>query len=475
MEQYDVVVIGAGPAGYVAAIRAAQLGMKTACIEKWISKDGEPVLGGTCLNVGCIPSKALLESSDNYYKLKQNRMARHGIEVESFSLNVPEMIHRKDELVKQLTGGVEFLFKKNNVTWIKGHGKFKSATEIEVLAEDDRHEETTVKADHVIVATGSISRKLPNLEIDGEYIVDSASALDFKEVPPRMGVIGAGVIGLEMGSVWGRLGSDVVLLEAMSEFLFICDQQIATVALREFKKQDLDIRLGVRVRSAVIDAGEVKVEFEDKRGVIQRLVFDKLVVAVGRRPCTTGMDLVSAGLTLDENGFINVDETCMTDIPNIFAVGDVVRGPMLAHKGFEEGVMAAERIAGHMTNINHDTIPWVIYTSPEIAWVGKSEQRLRKLGVPFKTGVFPLKANGRALAIEEPHGLVKMLAHKETDEVLGVHILGPFASELIGEAVIAMEFHACAEDLARTVHAHPTVSEAIHEAALGIGDRTLHI
>jgi dihydrolipoamide dehydrogenase len=473
MDKYDVVVIGAGPAGYVAAIRASQLGRKVACIDNWINKDGKPALGGTCLNVGCIPSKALLDSSEHYYRAK-HELKDHGIQASAVELDVATMISRKDTIVKKLTGGIEHLFKKNNVTWIRGRGSFKSIHEINVTADEKGQENTTVYAENVIIATGSVPRAIPSLPLDNEFIVDSTGALEFAEVPERLGIIGAGVIGLEMGSVWNRCGSAVTVLEALDEFLAFTDEQIAKEALKEFKRQGLSINLGARVKEAKVKKGVVHVNYEDADGV-HEVEFDRLVVAVGRKPCTDQLNLDAIQLLVDESGYIDVDSFCRTNIPNIYAVGDVVRGPMLAHKGSEEGVMVAERIAGEHAHVNYETIPWVIYTWPEIAWVGETEKSLKAKEKEYKSGVFPLKANGRALAMNESVGLVKVIADTDTDEVLGVHIFAPFASELIAEAVMAMEYKASAEDIARTVHAHPTISEALHEASLAVDGRTLHI
>lgn len=474
MEHFDLVVIGAGPAGYVAAIRASQLGLKTACIDGWINKDNQPALGGTCLNVGCIPSKALLDSSEQYYRMVHH-IGSHGIEVGDIRLNIPAMIGRKDDIVKKLTGGIEGLFRKNKVTWLKGVGRLLPENRVEIQARHDGHQAGMVEAEHIIIATGSSPRDIPLLPIDGNRIVDSTGALAFDEVPPRLGIIGAGVIGLEMGSVWNRLGSEVTILEATQDFLFFADRQVADEAYQAFTKdQGLAVRLGARVRTAEVTDAGVTVSFDDAEGS-HTLDVDRLVVAVGRKPNTSELNADAVALYLDEGGYINVDEFCRTNLPNVYAVGDVVRGPMLAHKGSEEGVMVAERLAGHHTHVNYDTIPWVVYTSPEMAWVGRTEQQLEAESVAFKSGVFPLRANGRALAMEQQTGFVKVLADAATDEILGVHIVGVFASELIAEAVVAMEYKASAEDLARTVHAHPTISEALHEAALAVDGRPLHV
>jgi dihydrolipoamide dehydrogenase len=469
---YDVVVIGGGPAGYVAAIRCAQLGLETACVEKWINFKNEPALGGTCLNVGCIPSKTLLESSEQYHHLIEG-LDSHGIHVEGVRLELDQMMARKEDIVLQLTNGISALFKANGVEWLKGHGKLLAERQVEITARDGSVD--VVGADHVIIATGSRPIDIGAARVDNAegLIVDSTGALDFRVVPKTLGVIGAGVIGLELGSVWNRLGSKVVMLEAVEDFLALADQQIARDALRQFKKQGLDIRLGTRVTATEKTADGVKVHFKDKDGD-HEIAVDKLLVSVGRRPNTDNVAAPEAGLLFDEGGYIHVDDKCVTNLPGVYAVGDVVRGPMLAHKGSEEGIMVAENIAGQHGHLNYDAIPWVIYTNPEIAWVGKTEQALKTEGIPYKIGTFPFSANGRAKAMEAAAGMVKMLAHAETDTLLGCHIIGPFASELVQEAVLAMEFHASSEDLARTIHAHPTLYEAMHEAALSVHGRALH-
>jgi dihydrolipoamide dehydrogenase len=469
---YDVVVIGGGPAGYVAAIRCAQLGLETACVEKWINFKDEPALGGTCLNVGCIPSKTLLESSEHYHQLKEG-VDSHGIHVEGVTLNLDKMMARKEDIVLQLTNGIGALFKANGVEWLKGHGKLLADRQVEITARDGSVD--VVGADHVIIATGSRPIDIGAAPADNAegLIVDSTGALDFRVVPKTLGVIGAGVIGLELGSVWNRLGSKVIMLEAVEDFLALADQQVARDALRQFKKQGLDIRLGTRVTATEKTADGVKVHFKDKDGDHEIMV-DKLLVSVGRRPNTDNIAAPGADLLFDDRGYIHVDDNCETNLPGVYAVGDVVRGPMLAHKGSEEGIMVAENIAGQHGHLNYDAIPWVIYTNPEIAWVGKTEQALKAEGIPYKIGTFPFAANGRAKAMEAATGMIKILAHAETDTLLGCHIIGPFASELVQEAVLAMEFHASSEDLARTIHAHPTLYEAMHEAALSVHGRALH-
>jgi dihydrolipoamide dehydrogenase len=471
MKKFDVVVIGAGPAGYVAAIRCAQLGKIVACVDAWVGKDGQPALGGTCLNVGCIPSKAWLESSEHYHEILHDSAA-HGIKINEVTLDVAAMVARKDRIVHTLTRGVESLFKKNNVTWLAGKAQLQPGNQIEIAPTGGGNPET-IEAEHVIIATGSAPRHIPNVQIDDQRIFDSSGALDFTSVPGKLVIIGAGVIGLELGSVWKRLGSEVILLEAMDSFLAMADDQIATEAHKEFKRQGLDLRLGARVLSATPKGDGVLVRYQDGEGD-HALECDRVIVAVGRKPMIQGLGVEAVGLELDERGYIHVDEFCGTNLPNVYAIGDVVRGPMLAHKGSEEGVMVAERIAGEETRLNHDTIPWVVYTAPEIAWVGKTEKQLKAAARKYKTGVFPLAASGRAKAMGVTSGLVKIIADAKTDRILGVHMIAPAASELIAEAVVAMEFAASAEDLSRIVHAHPSISEAVHEAALAVHNRALH-
>ncbi|HEX6995330.1 MAG TPA: dihydrolipoyl dehydrogenase [Gammaproteobacteria bacterium] len=466
---FDVVVIGGGPAGYPAAIRAAQLGLKTACVDEWTTPDGGRPFGGTCLNVGCIPSKALLESSELYHRA-QSEFAAHGISVGSLSVDVGKMLERKRTIVKQLTSGIEALFKSAGVTAIKGHGRLLEGRRVEVDGADGKQ---VLDAQHVVIATGSVPIELPVAKFDGERIVDSSGALEFTEVPKRLGVIGAGVIGLELGSVWRRLGSEVVLLEALDTFLYMVDQQVAAEALKQFKRQGLDVRLGAKVTAAERSAKGVKVRYE-RGGGVEEIEVDKLIVCVGRRPYTEGLLGPGTGVDLDERGFVKVDDSCRTTAQNVWAVGDVVRGPMLAHKGTEEGVMVAELIAGHAAEVNYRTIPSVIYTAPEIACVGMTEEQAKQNGRKYKVGTFPFSINGRAKALQQTAGFVKIVADAEYDDVLGVHIIGPMAGELIAEAVVAMEFSASAEDLQRTVHAHPTLSEALHEAALGADKRAIH-
>jgi len=471
MSKYDVVVIGSGPAGYVAAIRAAQLGLKTACIEKGKGKNGKPAHGGTCLNVGCIPSKALLDSTHKYVEAAHD-FAAHGITTKGLSIDVPAMIKRKDQVVEQLTGGIGGLFKANGVTPINGAGKLLAGKKVEVTKEDGSVE--TLEAEHVIIAAGSLPVEIPPTPIDQGVIVDSTGALDFQSVPKRLGVIGAGVIGLELGSVWSRLGSEVVVIEALPDFLPAVDKQIAKEAAKLFKKQGLDIRLGCRVVDSKTAKSKVTVTYNDGDKDVKE-TFDKLIVAVGRRPQSKNLLAQDSGVNLDERGFIFVNDYCETDAPGVYAVGDIVRGPMLAHKGSEEGVMVAERIAGKKTAMNYDCIPSVIYTHPEVAAVGKTEEELKADGVPYNVGTFPFVASGRALAANDSAGMVKMLAHAETDRILGCHIIGASAADLVQQVVIAMEFGSSAEDIGLTVFGHPTLSEAVHEAALAVAGHAIHI
>jgi dihydrolipoamide dehydrogenase len=470
-EKYDVVIIGAGPAGYVAAIKAAQLGLNTACVEQWLDEKGKILLGGTCLNVGCIPSKALLDSS---YKFAETRdhLGVHGISVEAPKIDVAAMIGRKDKIVKQLTGGIAGLFKHNGVTAISGTGKVIAGAKVEVTDKDGNVQ--IIEASNIIVAAGSVPVNIPPAPLDNDYIIDSTGALELTEVPARLGVIGAGAIGLELGSVWGRLGSDVVVLEALEEFLPMVDAQIAKETAKILKKQGLDIRLGARVTNAEVKDGAVAVSFSTADGEYVE-TFDKLIVAVGRRPRSEELFTTDSGLTLDERGYIYVNDFCETEAPHVYAIGDIVRGPMLAHKGSEEGIMVVERIAGKQAQMNYDCIPSVIYTHPEVASVGKTEQELKADGIDYKIGVFPFVASGRALASNEAEGMVKLIAHAETDRILGCHIVGPSAADLVQQAVIAMEFGSSAEDLALTVFAHPTLSEALHEAALAVDGHAIHI
>jgi dihydrolipoamide dehydrogenase len=468
-KNFDVVVIGGGPAGYPAALRAAQLGLSAACIDDWKNEEGTRLFGGTCLNVGCIPSKALLESSELYHRAHSEFQA-HGIHVAGLAIDVEAMQLRKRSIVKQLTSGIEAMFKAGGVAAYKGRGKLLAGNRVEVTTDTGVE---TLQAQHVVLATGSTPIELPIAKFDGLRIVDSTGALAFNAVPERLGVIGAGVIGLELGSVWKRLGAEVVILEALDAFLPTADQQIAKDALRHLKKQGLDIRLGAKVTGAAVEGNAVKVRYET-RGAAQELTVDALVVAVGRRPVTTGLFGADVKVPLDKRGFIEVDDKCRTTVPNVWAVGDVVRGPMLAHKGMEEGVMVAELIAGHAGEVNYKTIPSVIYTAPEIAWVGQTEEEVKATGRPYKVGTFSFAANGRAKAMQQTAGLVKLIADQEHDDVLGVHIVGPLAGELIAEAVLAMEFSASAEDIQRTIHAHPTLSEALHEASLSADKRAIH-
>ena len=471
-KSFDVVVIGGGPGGYIAAIRAAQLGMSVACIDEWKNDKGGPAPGGTCTNVGCIPSKALLQSSE-HYEHASHGMAEHGVDIKGVKLNLAQMMGRKDGVVKQNNDGILYLFKKNKVSFFHGRGSLASADAQGYQIAVSGASAETLTAKHVVIATGSIPRELPGAAFDEKQILSNSGALAIDAVPKRLGVIGAGVIGLEMGSVWRRLGSEVTILEAMPVFLGAVDETVAKEAHKLFLKQGLAIEMGVKI-GTINNGKEVSVEYVDTQGKEHKALFDKLIISIGRIPNTIGLSPEAVGLKLDERGFIAVDDQCRSSLPNVWAVGDVVRGPMLAHKAEEEGVAVAERIAGQHGHVNFGTIPWVIYTSPEIAWVGRTEQQLKADGVAYKSGSFPFLANGRARALGDTSGLVKFLADAKTDEILGVHIVGPMASELIAEAVVAMEFRASAEDIARICHAHPTLSEATKEAALAVDKRALN-
>jgi dihydrolipoamide dehydrogenase len=466
---YDVVVIGSGPAGYPAAIRAGQHKLKVACVDEWINTDGSFAFGGTCLNAGCIPSKALLESSELYQRAKEEFSA-HGIKIGDLKLDLATMQKRRASVVKTMTGGILALFKASGVVGIQGHGRLLPGNK--VLVTGPGGAEKTLEAKHVVLASGSVPLRLKSVPHDGKLIVDSWNALEFDAVPARLGVIGAGVIGLELGSVWRRLGSEVTVLEALEQFLPIADGAVAKEAQRHFKKQGLDIKLGARVSSATVAGGAVDVVYSNAQGE-HTLQVDKLVVAVGRKPFTEGLLAEGTGVLLDERGFIQVDEHCRTGVPNVWAVGDVVRGPMLAHKGKEEGAMVADLIAGHFAEVNYKVIPSVIYTAPEIAWVGQTEEEVKASGRPYKVGNFPFAASGRARAMEAAQGFAKIVSAKDDDEVLGIHVIGPMAGELIAEAVLAMEYSASTEDIQRTMHAHPTLSEAIHEAALAVDKKAI--
>ena len=482
---FDVAVIGAGPGGYVAAIRCAQLGLNTVCIDEWENSRGKASLGGTCLNVGCIPSKALLESSENYFRAI-HKFPAHGIKVDGVSVDVPAMISRKDKIVMTFTSGIAALFRKNKVAQMLGKGTILKRENHEntwQINVSNNKEEETIQAKNVIIATGSTPRQLPFVSIDNERILDNVGALSLTEVPARLGVIGAGVIGLEMGSVWRRMGAEVSILEAMPEFLMAADEQVAKEAYKIFRKEPgLSIQTNVNIKSVKLNKKNIIIDYTDSSGGQQKLEIDKLIVAVGRVPNTVGLDLETIGLKIDGRGCIEVDEFCRTNLENIYAVGDVVRGPMLAHKASEEGVAVAETILavekgenGGAKKVDLSAIPWVIYTSPEIAWVGKTEQELKTAGISYKVGSFPFIANGRARALDETAGFIKVLADAASDRILGVHMIGPYVSELISEAVVAMEFAASSEDIARIIHAHPSLSEVLHEAALGVDGRALHI
>ncbi len=469
--KFDVIVIGGGPAGYHAAIRAAQLGLSTACIDKWLSPDGDPVFGGTCLNVGCIPSKALLDASHKYVEATEG-FAEIGIQCKDVGMDVPAMIAHKNQVVANLTKGVSGLLKSNGVAAFEGTAVLHGGRKVEFTPH--KGEQVTLEADNIIIATGSVSVDIPPCPLVDGIVVDSTGALDMTEVPKRLGVIGAGVIGLELGSVWNRLGAEVIVLEALEEFLPMADKQIVREAAKQLKKQGMDIRLGTRVTASTVKGKKVAVSYSDSDGD-KTETFDKVIVAVGRRPYTEQLLAADSGINLDERGFIFVDDFCSTDAPGVYAVGDVVRGPMLAHKGMEEGIMVAERIAGFKPVVNYDCIPAVIYTHPEICWVGKTEQQLKASGDKYKVGSFPMAASGRAMASNDTVGLIKVIADEETDRILGVHMIGAHTSELIAEAVIAMEFGASAEDLGLTMFAHPTLSEGLHEAALAVSGHAIHV
>lgn len=474
-QSFDVVVIGGGPGGYVAAIRAAQLGFKTACIDEW-KRNGKPSLGGTCLNVGCIPSKALLQSSENYEKLL-HEYAEHGIEVDgsAIKLDVAKMLARKDKVVNTMTGGIGMLFMKNKIASLHGHGKFlgKNGDKFQIEVSDGEQKEV-VEATQVILATGSVPSKLDDFPVDNQLICDNEGGLALPAVPKRLGVIGIGVIGLELGSVWRRLGAEVTCIKPREGFLREVDEEIAKEARKLFEKQGLKFRMGLQFKSVTKNADSVSVAIENADGSQETLEFDRIIVATGRSPNTQNLGLDSIGVKVNERGFIEVDDDCRTHAANVWAIGDVVRGPMLAHKASEEGVAVAERMAGQHPHFDFNTVPWVIYTAPEIAWVGKTEQQLKKDGIAYKKGKFPFVGNGRAHGMGETHGFVKMLACAKTDKILGVHLIGPFVSELVAEAVVAMEFGASSEDIARIIHAHPSLSEVMHEAALGCDKRAIH-
>jgi len=473
-KEYDVIVIGTGPAGYVSAIRAAQLGLATACVEKWVDEENNTVLGGTCLNVGCIPSKALLDSSQKYIDAKEEFHA-HGINASAISIDIPLMMNRKAKVVNQLTQGIKGLFAANKVDSLNGIGKITGKNEVSVSNEEGNDDKYLTK--NIIIASGSVPINIPPAPVNGDFIVDSTGALEFEAVPERLGVIGAGVIGLELGSVWARLGAKVTVLEALDEFLPSVDSQIAREAKKILGRQGLDIKLGSKVTGHKISKGKKKhvtIDFESN-GVSEKITVDKLIVAVGRKPVTDSVLTKEVSIDLCDRGFIKVNEQCQTNIPNIYAVGDVVRGPMLAHKGSEEGVMVAERLAGKKTQVNYDLVPSVIYTHPEVAWVGKNEEELKAGGVDYNVGTFPFAASGRALAANDSDGLVKILADSKTDRILGCHIIGASAADLLQQVVIAMEFSSSAEDLGLTMFSHPALSEAVHEAALAANGHAIHI
>ena len=474
-KQFDVVFIGAGPGGYIGAIRAAQLGFNVACIEGWKNPKGDMALGGTCLNVGCIPSKALLQSSENVEQI-EHKFAEHGITAAGVKVDIGKMQARKDGIVGKMTKGIEFLFRKNKITWLKGFGKFVSGGDTYTIEVANGDAKETVTAKYVVVATGSKARHLPGITVDNISVCDNEGALALTAVPRRLGVIGAGVIGLELGSVWRRLGAEVTVLEALPTFLGPADESIQKEAWKVFtKEQSLNIKLGVKIEKVTQKKTGITVDYTDDKGLAQKLDCDKLIVSVGRVPNTDGLGAVNVGLKVTDRGFVEVDEHCQTNLPNVYAIGDVVRGPMLAHKAEEEGVAVAERIAGQKPHVDFNTVPWIIYTSPEVAWVGKTEQQCKAEGIAVKTGQFPFMANGRALGQGEPGGFVKIIADAATDRILGGHVIHAHASELIQEIVTAMEFKAASEDIARIVHGHPTLSEVVKEAALAVDKRTLNM
>ena len=473
-QSFDVVVIGGGPGGYIAAIRCAQLGFKTACIDDWTRAGGKPALGGTCTNVGCIPSKALLQSSEHYAHAG-HAFADHGIRIDGLSIDVAKMLSRKDNVVAQNNDGIAYLFKKNKIAFFHGRGAFagKDGDRWSIAIEGPGA--ATIVGSHVIIATGSTPRALPGAPFDNVRILDNAGALAMEVAPKRLGVIGAGVVGLEMGSVWRRLGSEVTILEALPVLLGAADEAVAKEAAKQFAKQGLAIKLGVTISAVKAGTDDVRVDYSDANGAKTSAVFDRLIVSIGRVPLTAGLGADVVGLTIDARGFIAVDDLCRTNLANVWAIGDVVRGPMLAHKAEDEGVAVAERIAGQHGHVDFNTIPWVIYTSPEIAWVGKTERQLKEAGVAYRAGSFPFAANGRARALGDTTGFVKLVADAKTDRILGMHVIGPQASELIAEGVVAMEFGASSEDIARICHAHPTLSEVTREAALAVDKRTLNL
>ena len=468
---FDVVVIGGGPAGYVAAIRSAQLGLKTACIEEYVDAKNNPTFGGTCLNVGCIPSKALLDSSHRYQEATSH-LKIHGIEVGSVALDIPAMMKRKNDIVAKLTGGIGGLFAANKVTPIAGRGKVLADSKVQITNIEGKKE--IIESKNIIIASGSSPIEIDSAIFNDTNILDSTGALEIDKVPETLGVIGAGVIGLELGSVWARLGSKVTVIEAMDDFLFMADKEVAKETFKDFKKQGLDIRLGCKLTSSKSLKNSVKITYENN-GSSENMEFEKLIVAVGRKPNTSDIFEEDCGISLDEKGFISVNQNCQTDVKNIWAIGDVVRGPMLAHKGSEEGIMVAERIAGKHAEMNYDLVPSVIYTHPEIAWVGKNEEELKNDNIEYKVGKFPFAASGRALAVEQSVGFVKLLTDAKTDTIIGVHVFGPSAAEIVQQALISMEFGASSEDLGLTIFSHPTVSEALHEAALSVSNQAIHI
>lgn len=469
-KEYDVVVIGAGPAGYVAAIRAAQLGMKVVCIDKWLNLDQKPSLGGTCLNAGCIPSKALLESSELYHRA-QHEFAVHGLQIGDVKMDIAKMQKRKDGIVNELTGGIASLFKANGVESLAGSGQVLGQGKVKYTPHSG--DEKTLETQHIIIASGSVPVELGLAPFDGDRVIDSTGALELSEVPKKVGIIGAGIIGVELGSVWARLGAEVTLLEALDDFMPATDRDVASEALKTFKKQGLAIELGSRVTSAKVNKKSVRVGYT-QGDEEHSMTFDRLVVAVGRRPNTTNLRAKEARLNLDDKGFVATDESFRTSLPGVYAVGDVIGNPMLAHKGMEEAVAVAEILAGQKPHVNYEAIPAIVYTEPEIAWIGKNEAQVKAAGIDYRVGKIPFMANGRAKAMDQQGGFVKLIADAETDEILGAHMVGPYVSELIQELVVAMEYKASSEDIARIVHGHPTLSETVHEAALAVDGRPIH-
>jgi len=468
-KSFDVIVIGAGPAGYSSAIRCAQLGLKTACIDNWHDEEGQSSLGGTYLNAGCVASIALLESAKIYQSINRN-LKEHGIQAEAVSVDIAQMMQRKNKIIDTLSRQIADSFAHYKIDCIQAEAKLLNERRVEITP-TDHSAVSIIEAKHIVLATGSSPVDLSCAPIDNEFIIDTAMALNLDAVPKRLAIIGAGIIGLELAGIWNRLGAETILLEAQESFLGLADQQIAREAYRIYTEQGLELRLGARVISAKKGSKKVTVEYQDSEGT-HALRVDKLIVASGRKPNTEHLAAAEANLLLDENGYVHVDENCRTTLPGVYAIGDLtLLGPMIAHKGIEEGLFVAEQIAGLHNPVNYDLLPSVVFTDPEIAWVGQTEQALRAMGEPIKIGTFPLKATARAQAMGQTEGMVKIIAHAETDALLGIHIIGTQASEMIAEAVLAMEFSASSEDLARTIHAHPTLAKALHGAALTLKNK----